>query len=155
MDGASDPHVYMNFPLGPLILTCWPMVRRLRYLEMFPFSYDFSSQLVHRWTRQYSTYLDDQVEMSFVLIKRGGRVTPHNLLPIDLSGDRDVLTDRQTKTVVGVRYRESVSAKSQHPASMNSSVQDDIPSGVVGQTLFVDQSEWSPFDRVQHRSRYS
>lgn len=73
--------------------------------------------------------------MSFIVIKRRWGIAPNNLFPVDLSHDRDVLSNRKSERVVWVGEAKTVDG------------------GVVRQSLFLDELERAPFDGVEYLTR--
>ena len=58
-----------------------------------------------------STYLDEQVEVSKVIVAAGGRVAPHDVFAVNLGRDGDVLANGQTQDIFGVGQSEPIAVQ--------------------------------------------
>jgi len=84
-----------------------------------------------------STHLDNKIKVPFIIVERRRGITPNDLFPINLRHDTDVLSDGQSKRVIGVGETESVDC------------------GVVRKSFFLYELERAPFDGVEYLTRDS
>lgn len=63
------------------------------------------------WASPTHTYLDQQFKVPSIVVAAGRGITPHDILPINLSLDRNVLSDRQAKHVIGAWQAKAVAAQ--------------------------------------------